>query len=148
MLESISQDLLNKYLFITRQLNKVQELILREYSLAMDAHILMNAIQIHTTLDLPPSFCILEASWTIININNTELLVWLHRVLVIVSISKRLFTKISITQKLIFIIYMQNVIHQCILRNKMTYFQFINKNYTHIIKLHRVLRMSWDVLIL
>lgn len=75
MLESTSQDLPNKYLFIMRQHNKVQESISRVYFQAMHAHILMSAIQIHTTQDSPASFCILEALWMRINTNNTKLLV-------------------------------------------------------------------------
>lgn len=75
MLESTSQDLPNKYLFIMRQHNNVQESISREYFQAMHAHILMNAIQIHTTQDSPASFCILEVLQMRINTNNTKLLV-------------------------------------------------------------------------
>ena len=128
MQASTSQDLPNRSLSITRQHNKVQESISKESSQAMHAHIPMNAIQMHTTQDLPASFCILEDSWTKVNTNNTKLLVRLHKVLPIVSISRRLLPKILITQKPIFIIYTVNAIQLCILPlNMKKPFQFINK---------------------
>jgi hypothetical protein len=142
MLEYTSQDLPNKFLYIMRQHNSIKESTSKEYLLEMDVHILMNAIQIHTTQDSPASFYILEDSWTIINTNNIKPLVRFHRVLLIVSICRRQFSKISTTQKPIFIIYTLNAIHPCILlRNRMIHLQFINKNYKLIIKLHKVLSM-------
>ena len=141
----IYQDWLNKYSSITKQ-PKIQESILKGYLSVMHVLTLMNAIPAFITLGLLVNFCIREDLWTKINTNNTKQLAWPHRVRLVVLICSQLFSKILLTHKPTSIMSIPNATRLCILPNTDRFFGDSNRNFILIIKIHKDLNMSWDVL--